>query len=254
MQWKNVELLTHKRGEIVSEYIIEDVIEEFSDEDALVSEIQNHPLAWGLSLIVIAPPLIAVLMGLGGGTNSGKELDSVPEGMRQILGMTMDFTLLTQFVLTPMLCWYMAQKGLLKPAVFVAMGSSAVMLAAGNYTSTFDASQSLVGLIGAIAATVPFILVLRNKRMQLNPGKERKSWSMLMAISILLFASATIVPATEMFAITDICENGDSACSDEWNNYAWGSLAIVGAAVGWAWPRGRHIIEEVTEDILDAAR
>tara|TARA_B100000700_G_scaffold53032_1_gene56459 strand:- start:14530 stop:15246 length:717 start_codon:yes stop_codon:yes gene_type:complete len=236
----------------MSEYIIEDVIEEFSDEDALAKDVNNHPLAWAFALIVIAPPLIAVLMGHGEGTDAGKKLDSVPESMRTILGMTMDFTLMIQFILAPMLCWYMAQKRMLMPAALIAMAASAVLLSAGNYSSRFDADQSLLGLVASIAATVPFILVLRNKRMQLNPGKERKTWSMLMAISILIFASATIVPATEMFSVNEVCDSDDSDCIGDWKNYSWGSLGIVVIAVGWAWPRGRHIIEEVADDLLES--
>ena len=59
-----------------------------------------------------------------------------------------------------------------------------------------------------------------------------------MAVSILMFATATLVPAV-------------TAEFDE--TYGWASLGLVGLVVGWAWPRGRHIIEEIADDIVDAA-
>ena len=37
------------------EYILDDVVETFSDEDTLMSDIRNNPVKWLLSLAVIAP-------------------------------------------------------------------------------------------------------------------------------------------------------------------------------------------------------
>jgi hypothetical protein len=37
------------------EYILDDVIETFSDEDTLLSDIQNNPVKWLLSLAIIVP-------------------------------------------------------------------------------------------------------------------------------------------------------------------------------------------------------
>ena len=45
------------------EYILNDVIETFSDEDTLLSDIQNNPVKWLLSLAVIVPGLAYTLSG-----------------------------------------------------------------------------------------------------------------------------------------------------------------------------------------------
>ena len=39
---------------MTDEYILDDVIETFSDEDTLLSDIQNNPVKWILSLAIIA--------------------------------------------------------------------------------------------------------------------------------------------------------------------------------------------------------
>jgi len=90
----------------------------------------------------------------------------------------------------------------------------------------------------ALAALIPFIIVLRKKRGQLNPGRSRQIWATLMAVSILMFAKATLVPAVA--AEFDV-------------NYGWASLGLVALAIGWAWPRGRHLVEEIVDDIVEAA-
>ena len=35
--------------------------------------------------------------------------------------------------------------------------------------------------------------------------------------------------------------------------YGDGPLLLVAGAIGWAWPKGGHIIEEIAEDIIDSA-
>ena len=37
------------------EYILDDVVETFSDEDTLMSDIRNNPVKWLLSLAVVGP-------------------------------------------------------------------------------------------------------------------------------------------------------------------------------------------------------
>jgi hypothetical protein len=107
----------------------------------------------------------------------------------------------------------------------------------------------------AAACLAPFIIVLRKKRTQLNPGRSRQVWATLMATSILMFAVATLVPAVASYGESDVCagELIDTTCVDEWQTYGWGSIGLVVGAIGWAWPRGRHIVEEIADDIIEAA-
>jgi hypothetical protein len=108
----------------------------------------------------------------------------------------------------------------------------------------------------AAACLAPFIIVLRKKRTQLNPGRSRQVWATLMATSILMFAVATLVPAVASYGESDVCTGVgliDAACVDEWSTYGWASIGLVVAAIGWAWPRGRHIVEEIADDIIEAA-
>jgi hypothetical protein len=57
-----------------------------------------------------------------------------------------------------------------------------------------------------------------------------------------MFASASLVVALQNSSTLEI--------SDE---MAWSSLLVVAGAIGWAWPKGRHIIEEVADEIIDVA-
>ena len=67
---------------------------------------------------------------------------------------------------------------------------------------------------------------------------------------------ATLVPAVASYGEADFCTEAelvDTECVDGWQTYGWGSIGLVVAAIGWAWPRGRHIVEEIADDIIEAA-
>ena len=186
------------------------------------------PYLGGLALLSTLPPLALVLLPDGDFSSLGP--------LEKIIVLIMETMLDFQFVIAPILCFALAYRRHVAPAVLVAMGSSAILLYSGIFMEvSYDAWHRAPT---ALAALIPFIVVLRKKRGQLNPGRSRQIWATLMAVSILMFATATLVPAV-------------TAEFDE--NYGWASLGLVALVVGWAWPRGRHIVEEIADDIVEAA-
>ena len=79
-------------------------------------------------------------------------------------------------------------------------------------------------------------------------------WAGLMATSILMFAGGTLVPALSGFSTTNECTGLASSDICSSNYLDWGALGVVALAIGWAWPKGRHIVEELADDMLNAAR
>ena len=75
-----------------------------------------------------------------------------------------------------------------------------------------------------------------------------------MATSILMFSGGTLIPALNGFATTNECIGlaSEEICASSY--LGWGALAVVAMAIGWAWPKGRHIVEELADDMLRAAR
>jgi len=236
----------------VSKFIIEDVIEEFMDEDSIEQDIHQHPISWGIALLIVTPPLVAALLQMDD-PRTDSALDSLGP-LQPIVGSVMALMLQTQFIVAPIACFALAHRRHLAPAVLVAMGSSAIILTIDNFTEITDA---MWGPVIAAVCLAPFVIVLRNKRTQLNPGRSRQVWATLMATSILMFAVATLVPAVASYGEAEACATGtltvDAECVDEWSTYGWASIGLVVAAIGWAWPRGKHIIEEIADDIIEAA-
>ena len=212
----------------MSKYILNDIVEEFFDEDSIEQDIHQHPVSWSLALFCVLPPLVLVLLPDGDFSSLGP--------LEKVVVLIMQTMLDFQFIIAPILCFALAYRRHVAPAVLVAMGSSAILLASGIFMEvSYDAWHRAPT---ALACLAPFIIVLRKKRSQLNPGRSRQTWATLMAVSILMFATATLVPAV-------------TAEFDE--TYGWASLGLVALVVGWAWPRGRHIIDEIAEDIIEAA-
>jgi hypothetical protein len=223
------------RGMFMSEYILDDIIEEFFDEDSIEQDIHHHPVSWCLALFSILPPLVMVLLEIKDPVN-GDELASLGP-LQSIIGTIMELMATYQFAIAPVLCFGLAYRRHMAPAVLVAMGSSAILLASETYVDVIANEMLSVAL--AVIAIAPFVIVLRNKRTQLNPGRSRQIWATLMATSILMFAVGTLVPAVSKIP--------------EYESYAWASIGLVVIAIGWAWPRGRHIVEEIADDIVEAA-
>lgn len=247
----------------MSKFILEDVIEEFMDEDSIEQDIHQHPLSWCIALLIVTPPLVAALLQMND-PRTDPALDSLGP-LQSIVGLVMYMMLQTQLFVAPIACFALAFRRHLAPAVLVAMGSSAIMLIWWKQLQEpVFWPDGIWSPVVAAACLVPFIIVLRKKRMQLNPGRSRQVWATLMATSILMFAVATLVPAVVMYAEEEFCPpfEGDMdqfypqlspAPCEEPTMYGLGSLGLVVAAIGWAWPRGRHIVEEIADDIIEAA-
>ncbi len=237
----------------MSKYILDDIVEEFFDEDSIEQDIHQHPLSWCIALLIVTPPLVAALLQMND-PRTDPALDSLGP-LQSIVGLVMFMMLQTQLFVAPIACFALAYRRHLAPAVLVAMGSSAIMLTLDISTQPGFWPDGILGPVVAAACLAPFIIVLRKKRTQLNPGRSRQVWATLMATSILMFAVATLVPAVASYGESEVCagELIDTACVDEWSTYGWASIGLVVAAIGWAWPRGRHIVEEIADDIIEAA-
>ena len=46
----------------MSKYILDDIVEEFFDEDSIEQDIHQHPMSWSLALLCVLPPLVLVLL------------------------------------------------------------------------------------------------------------------------------------------------------------------------------------------------
>jgi hypothetical protein len=218
----------------MSKYILDDIVEEFFDEDSIEQDIHHHPISWCIALFSILPPLVMVLLEIKDPMN-GDELASLGP-LQSIVGFIMESMATYQFAIAPPLCFALAYRRHVAPAVLVAMGSSAILLASGIFMEVSNDAWHLIPT--AVVALIPFVVVLRKKRGQLNPGRSRQMWATLMAVSILMFAAATLVPAV---------------ATEFDDNIGWASLGLVVFAIGWAWPRGRHLVEEIADDIVEAA-
>ena len=107
---------------------------------------------------------------------------------------------------------------------------------------TLAQNNDIFAVLTCIGCLSALVMILRKKRKQLPAGRARNTWAFLMSVSILMFASASLVVALQNSSTLEI--------SDE---IAWSSLLVVAGAIGWAWPKGRHIIEEVADEIIDVA-
>jgi len=227
----------------VSEFVITDAVEEFFDDDAIQRDLDEHPLTWGLALVLVTPAIVLSLIEPGAELTGIQELDMV---LLLIHG--------TIFLTAPVASFILAHGNHLAPSLITAMGASATVISTPVFTDLFPSSNGIVPPIIAILVIAPLILVLRNKKWQLNPGNSRNMWAGLMATSILMFAGGTLVPALSGFSTTNECTGLASSDICSSNYLDWGALGVVALAIGWAWPKGRHIVEELADDMLNAAR
>ena len=210
-------------------------------------DVQHHPLAWALSLLVVAPGVILGIKGVSDGAALSELMGIGSDSLSyQIVTMLVDFVVIGQLVLGPGVCAAMARRTFLGPAVFVAMGSSAVLLLNNQVIIALAEQYDIIAVLACIVCMSPLVIVLRNKRMQLPAGRARHTWAFLMSVSILMFASATMVAAIQdAETLTSI---------DGWNDtMAWSSLLLIAGAIGWAWPKGAELVEEVAEEIIEKA-
>ena len=229
--------------------LLPDVLEEFLEDDAIQEDLIKHPVIWLLSLLVFAPALLQEIA-----TANGQDLPSFLEPIEHFAP--------TVVILAPAFALMASLRGHIGPTLLASMGASAAVLAneAAGAWLFGDAVLAIAVSLGLIG---PLVLVLRNKKKLLDPGKARQAWCSLMATSIVLYAYGTFYRAAERYAIgvdpTTSCEEAllSSFCSTN-NITGWlgdgGSLGLVGmaaivAAVGWAWPRGKRIINETAETL-----
>jgi hypothetical protein len=153
-----------------------------------------------------------------------------------------DFLVMGQLALGPGTCAALARGRYLGPAVLVAMGSSAVLMLNHEVVENIAQAYDVVAPILSLVCIAPLVIVLRNKRTQLPAGRRRHTWALLMSVSILMFSSATLVPALIHMSSTHVAPE-----------LAWSSLLVIAGMIGWAWPKGREVVEEVAEEIIERA-
>jgi hypothetical protein len=205
-------------------------------------DVQHHPLAWALALLVVAPGVILGVQNIQNGADFASTIGLKDETLALAAGMLFDFLVIGQLVIGPGACSAFARRRHLGPAVFVAMGSSAVLMVNNQVVRELARAFDVIAVIICIVCIAPLVIVLRNKRVQLPPGRARHTWAFLMSVSILMFASATMVAA--ILGINPPLVS---------TTVAWSSLLLVAGVIGWAWPKGREVIEEVAEEIIERA-
>ena len=83
------------------EYILDDVVETFSDEDTLMSDIRNNPVKWLLSLAVVGPGM-AYTMTEQTSYASAMENWGLPTGLEWILAVFVT----GQLFIAPLSCYF----------------------------------------------------------------------------------------------------------------------------------------------------
>jgi len=221
--------------------VISAPITSFITELKQSGDVKHHPIAWTLAILIVAPGVILGLEEIKTGSDFSTAIGL--SGPMALVGSSLFGFLVTgQLFLGPGACSVFARRRHLGPAVFVAMGSSAVLMISHEVVVEMAKMYDIIAPIICLACIAPLVIILRNKRLQLSPGKSRQMWATLMAVSILMFSSATLVPALINMGSTNVAEE-----------VAWGSLLLIAGIIAWAWPKGRHFVEEIADDIIEKA-
>mgnify|MGYP007107475526 FL=1 len=243
------------------EYILDDVIETFADEDTLLSDIQNNPVKWLLSLAIIIPG-IAYTMVEEPSYASAMAAWGLPENMDWVLAIFVT----GQLFIAPLSCYLLARTGNVAPGLFIAMSGSAILLANPIEIAEFSESIGWPFAIFCVALSMPMLVVLKSKKKLLDPGKERLTWCTLLSTSILVFTIAAIVPSSGVALAEFSCEDDVgtlisevgvlSGASDACSALTYRYAPIIGMtfAIGWAWPKGKKIINDLSDDFLDGLK
>ncbi|MAI39763.1 MAG: hypothetical protein CMA09_00510 [Euryarchaeota archaeon] len=243
------------------EYILDDVIETFSDEDTLLSDIQNNPVKWLLSLAIIAPGM-AYTMAAEPSYTEAMINWGLPENLDWILAILVT----GQLFIAPLSCYILARTGNLAPGLFIAMGGSAILLANPMEIAEFSEVFGWPFAIFCIALTIPMLYVLKSKKKLLDPGKERTTWCTLLSASLLVFTIAAIVPSSgvaladfscedevgNLLSEVDVLSGTSDACSAL--TYRYAPILGMVLAIGYAWPKGKKIIDDLSDDFLDGLK
>ena len=233
------------------EYILDDVVETFSDEDTLMSDIRNNPVKWLLSMAVLGP---GVAYTLSGKTSYEAALDAwgLPTGLEWILAVFVT----GQLVIAPLTCYFLSRTGNVASGLFIAMGGSAVLVANPYEIARFSEVLGASFFLFCVALSTPMLMVLRNKKKLLDPGKERITWCTLFSAAIMMYTAAVIVPSAGVALVDVSCEDDSGALLSEVDIFAGATDACealqyrnapmlgMAAAIGWAWPRGKKSLEE----------
>jgi len=204
--------------------------------------VQSNPLAWAIAILVVAPAIIIGLKGIENGEEFSNHIGLSNDLLVSGAIVLFDFIVIGQLVLGPGACVAFARRKLLGVSVFVAMGSSAVLMISNQVVRDLAEANGLLAVGACSLCLTPMVMVLRNKRKQLPAGRARHTWALLMSTSIVMFASATLVVALQ---------NIESPKIDD--ALAWSSLLLVAGAIGWAWPKGAELIEDLAEELVENA-
>jgi len=243
------------------EFILDDVIETFNDEDKLISNIRNNPFKWIVSLAIIVPGL-AYTFSEEPSYASALQTWGLPSEYDWILAILVT----GQIVIAPMSCYWFARTGNVMAGLFIAMGGSAILLSNPDEISDFSYAFGWSFFVLSVALTLPMLLVLKGKKKLLDPGKERVTWCTLLSTAILVYTLAVIVPASGVTIAEFSCESQAGELLSDFDFFAGSTDActaltyryapVLGmvAAIGWAWPKGKHIIDDLSDDFLDGLK
>ena len=233
------------------EYILDDVVETFSDEDTLMSDIRNNPVKWLLSLAVVGPGM-AYTITEQTSYASAMENWGLPTGLGWILG-----TFVTGLIfIAPLSCYYLSRTGNEASGLFIAMAGSAILVANPEEIARFSEVLGASFFLFCVALSTPMLMVLKNKKKLLDPGKERLTWCTLFSAAIMMYTVAVIVPSAGVALIDVSCEEDAGALLSETDifagatdacealQYRYAPMLGMAAAIGWAWPRGKKSLEE----------
>ena len=145
------------------EYILDDVVETFSDEDTLMSDIRNNPVKWLLSLAIIGPGMAYTLTEQ---TSYATAMENwgLPTGLEWILAVFVT----GQLFIAPLSCYFLARTGNVASGLFIAMGGSAILVANPDEIARFSEVFGWPFFLFCVALSVPMLMVLKNKKKLLT--------------------------------------------------------------------------------------
>ena len=146
------------------------------------------------------------------------------------------------------------------------MGGSAILVANPDEIARFSEVFGWPFFLFSVALSVPMLMVLKNKKKLLDPGKERLTWCTLLSTAIMVYTIAAIVPSAGVALIDVSCEDDAGALLSEVDvlagatdacealQYRYAPMLGMVAAISWAWPRGKKIIDDLSDDFLDGLK
>lgn len=242
------------------EYILDDVVETFSDEDTLMSDIRNNPVKWLLSVTLndfkqnkLEWIAMSIFLGLGIFSSllpsnfffdyfPGEANTADPSPLGAVLWVLSGFSIYVHILTVPFLTSYYNLKKRYVFGSFIGLSGS-ILLASNLPNFIFNGNDTeLFSLIGAalcIPMTVPMLLALKNKKKLLDPGKERITWCTLLSTAILVYAMSTVGTFVEDISSFACGEQAYGSECEGQEEARYGTFVATVAAISWAWPRGK---------------